>query len=47
MSQGTVDLERDSSTENTSRDWEESEWFQEWLECHEHETVIATTTEVD
>jgi hypothetical protein len=37
--QGTLELEEQPGYEKVTRDWEESEWFQEWLARHEQDTV--------
>jgi len=35
--QGIDEIEDAPQGEDALRDWERSEWFQEWLHCHGHE----------
>jgi hypothetical protein len=37
--QGTA--ENNATAEQPLRDWENSEWFREWLDCHERETSTS------
>jgi hypothetical protein len=41
--QGT--MEGTATSEQTLRDWEDSEWFREWLDRHEQDTAVEVPGE--